>query len=109
MSGLSPAIEALQDLPRSERADELESLLTSQIKAVLLMPDDEELPLAESFFDLGLTSLLLGEVKAEMEELLGCHISITQLFNKPTVDQLMIYLTTEVLADLFDACGNEER
>lgn len=102
VSELSPAIEALLDLPRSERADELESLLTAQIKAVLLMPDDEELPLTVSFFDLGLTSLLLGEVKAHLEELLGRHISTTQLFNKPTVDQLLTYLTTEVLAELFE-------
>jgi len=77
-------------------------LVTSQIKAVLLMGDDEELPLTESFFDLGLTSLLLGEVKAQLEELLGCHIGTTQLFNKPTVDQLMTHLTTEVLTELFD-------
>lgn len=102
MSELTPAIEKLQDLPRSERADELETLVTGQIKSVLLMTESEELPLAESFFDLGLTSLLLGEVKVQLEETLGCHISITQLFNQPTVDQLLAYLTAEVLTDVFN-------
>jgi acyl carrier protein len=96
------AVETLQELPKSERVGKLEELVTSQIKAILLMPDDEELPLTESFFDLGLTSLLLGEVKAHLEALLGCHISTTQLFNKPTVDQLMTHLTTEVLTGLFE-------
>lgn len=84
-----------------ERSDKLESLVTEQIKSVLLMTEDEELPLTESFFDLGLTSLLLGEVKMQLEDLLCCDISITQLFNQPTADQLITYLRAEALRDVF--------
>jgi acyl carrier protein len=108
MGELTSAIQQLRALPISEREDQLESLVTDEFKATLLMPEDEELPLTESFFDLGLTSLLLGEVKDRLERVLGCQISTTQLFNKPTVEQLMTHLTTKVLADHFDRrTGNE--
>jgi len=54
-----------------------------------------------SFFDLGLTSLRLTEVKQRLETMLGCGINANVLFNRPTVSQLMEHLTGDVLAELF--------
>lgn len=65
------------------------------------MTDDEEFPLSESFFDMGFTSLRITEAKQRLEESLGCSISSTVLFNNPTVEQLVAYMTSDVLADLF--------
>jgi acyl carrier protein len=79
----------------------LESVVVDEFKRVLLMPDDEELSLSDTFFELGLTSLGLTDVKQRLEDLLGRGISSTALFNSPTVEQLMDYLTGDVLADLF--------
>ncbi|MFJ1795212.1 acyl carrier protein [Kitasatospora griseola] len=65
------------------------------------MAEDEDFPLSESFFDLGLTSLRVTEVKQRLEELLDCSISANVLFNSPTVELMLTYLMTEVLTDLF--------
>ncbi|WP_232734129.1 acyl carrier protein [Kitasatospora sp. CB02891] len=65
------------------------------------MSEDEDFPLSESFFDLGLTSLRVTEVKQRLEEFLDCSISANVLFNSPTVELMLTYLMTEVLTDLF--------
>ena len=57
------------------------------------MDGGEELPLDQGFFDLGLTSLRLSEVRAHLEELLDISIDATVLFSQPTVEQLVPYLT----------------
>lgn len=102
--GPAPDIVAsLRDLPRSERADVLAELLAAEFKAVLLMTDDDELPFEQSFFDLGLTSLTLSDLKQRIEGLLGCEINANVLFNSPTIVRLLEYLTEGPLADLFAA------
>ncbi|WP_055494213.1 acyl carrier protein [Streptomyces sp. TP-A0356] len=100
---MAPIAERLESLSRSERWTALESIVVAEFKTALLMTEDEELPLADSFFELGLTSLALTDVKQRLEELLGQGISSTVMFNRPTVEQLMDYLTSEVLAELFDS------
>jgi acyl carrier protein len=96
-------LTALWDLPRSERVDTLTELLVSEFKEVLLMSEDDELPLDGSFFDLGLTSLTLSDLKQRLEGLLGCEINANILFNSPTVTRLVEHLTTVALADLFQS------
>jgi hypothetical protein len=97
----TPAVRALRELPRSERLDALESLVAAEFKVVLLMSDDEELPLGTSYFELGFTSLRITEAKQRLERLLGRPISSSLLFNSPTVKQLLDHLTTEVFPELF--------
>lgn len=93
--------ERLGDLPRSERADALTELLVTEFKAVLLMTDDDELPFEQSYFDLGLTSLTLSDLKQRLERLLGCEVNANILFNSPTITRLLEYLMGGPLADLF--------
>ncbi|MFI6566169.1 acyl carrier protein [Streptomyces sp. NPDC050534] len=57
------------------------------------MDDHEELPLDHGYFDIGLTSLRLTDLRAHLEELLGISIDATVLFSQPTVEQLVSYLT----------------
>jgi acyl carrier protein len=102
---MAPIAEELESLSKSERWSALESTVIAEFKAALLMDDDEELPVEDSFFELGLTSLALTDVKQRLEGLLGCGISSTVLFNRPTVEQLMDYLTAEVLPELFETNG----
>lgn len=66
--------------------------MVREFKAALLMTAADELPLDESFFDLGLTSLMLTDVKQRLETLLGLPINASELFNRPTVEQLIDYL-----------------
>jgi acyl carrier protein len=101
MVARTETIAALWELPRSERVETLTELLVAEFKAVLLMADDEELPLECSYFDLGLTSLTLSDLKQRLEGLLGCEINANILFNSPTVTRLVEHLTAEPLAELF--------
>jgi acyl carrier protein len=88
----------LRDLPRSERRDALEEMVVEQFRATLLMDDEEELPDTESFFDLGLTSLLIADIKERLEQTLSCSISANVLFNSPTIRRLVDHLAVDVLA-----------
>lgn len=101
MDEATPTVEKLCALPRSERRDALQELVVNEFKSTLLMPADEELPADESFFDLGFTSLRITEIKQRLEMLLGRPISANMLFNNPTIDALVTYLTADVLAEFF--------
>ncbi|MEV6796037.1 acyl carrier protein [Streptomyces sp. NPDC051320] len=92
----------LRELPLSERREALEAVVVAEFKAALLMTEAEELPLRDNFFDIGLTSLRLTEVRQRLETLLDCVISANRLFNSPTVEKLMNHLVEEALADVFD-------
>jgi acyl carrier protein len=94
-------IQWLQSLPRSERRDALESFVVAEFKSTLLMTAEDELSREESFFDLGLTSLGLTEVKQKLDTLLGCAISANSLFNQPTMTALITHLCRDVLPELF--------
>lgn len=95
------AVLELLGMPVSERRNALESWVTEQFKDALLVPSDEDLPLDESFFEMGLTSLRVVEIKDWLEELLGRPISANTLFNRPTLEQLLDYLSDEVIPDVF--------
>lgn len=94
-------IQWLESLPRSERRDALESVVVREFKTTLLMTAEDELPRDQSFFDLGLTSLRLTEVKQSLDTLLGRAISANSLFNQPTIAAIITQLCNEVLPELF--------
>ncbi|PJN23378.1 hypothetical protein CG736_23710 [Kitasatospora sp. CB02891] len=94
-------LQELRNTPKLDRPDALEQIVIREFKESLLMSEDEDFPLSESFFDLGLTSLRVTEVKQRLEEFLDCSISANVLFNSPTVELMLTYLMTEVLTDLF--------
>ena len=96
-------VEHLRAMPRPERFAALESVVVAEFKAALLMDEADELLMTSSFFDLGLTSLGLTDVKQRIEDLLGLSIGSTVMFNSPTVEQLMDRLTSDVLGELFEA------
>jgi acyl carrier protein len=99
----SPAAARLLSLPPAERADELEVLVVAEFRRTLMMADEEPLPLDESFFDIGFTSLRIAEVRDALQDLLGCEISTNVLFNSPTVAQLLAYLRETALPEVFGA------
>ncbi|MEU9578498.1 MULTISPECIES: acyl carrier protein [Streptomyces] len=84
--------QRLRELPRAELADEIETLVVGKFKDVLLMDDTEEFPVDISYFDLGLTSLRLTEIRQSLEQLLDLSINVNVLFNEPTVNHLVDHL-----------------
>jgi acyl carrier protein len=109
MADTAEIVRTLRALPRAERRDVLEAVVVEEFKSTLLMTEDEELPIDESFFDLGFTSLRITEAKQRLEELFGRPISANVLFNSPTVDELVDYLSSEVLADMFEPSAPARR
>ncbi|WP_189959472.1 acyl carrier protein [Streptomyces alanosinicus] len=79
-------------MSRQERQDALEQLVSRYVKEALFMDSGDELPLDQGFFDLGLTSLRLSEIRARLEAELDLDIDATVLFSRPTVDQLVSHL-----------------
>lgn len=101
MTTPGPVARQLAELPRSERMDFLAGILEAQFKPALMMTEQDELSLDENYFELGLNSLSVVDIKSRLEELLGREIEMAPLFSQPTLRQLLDYLADEVLADLF--------
>lgn len=79
----------------------VETLLVRELQAALLIEGDgDQFPVDDSFFDLGLTSLRLMEVKQRVEAVLGARIGAATLFNHATVARLADHLVAEVLPGL---------
>ena len=97
----TPWIQQLAEAPRSERAAMLEAVVVSEFRTRLLMSESEALPLDESFFALGLTSIGAAELQQRLEAVFGRRVDSSSLFNNPTIGYLLAYLRAEVLADLF--------
>ncbi len=101
MTAPGEAVARLRTLPRADRHDALVALLVAEFKRSLLMDEDDELPFDQNYFDLGLTSLSLTELRKRLAVALGRDLDVTVMFNRPTVAHLTAYLTGTVLADLF--------
>jgi aryl carrier-like protein len=85
----------------------VETLLVRELQAALLIEGDgDEFPVDDSFFDLGLTSLRLMEVKRRVEAVLGARIGAATLFNHATVARLADHLAAEVLPELVPSPDN---
>src|SRR5216683_1529270 len=109
MTPAAPLARQLRELPRSERRAALQAAVSAEVRRALLMSADDELPLDANYFDLGLTSLRIVEIKEGLEAGLGCEIDGSVLFGRPTVEQLVAHLTGESLPGLFAARPAEER
>ncbi|GHF32770.1 hypothetical protein GCM10010218_12290 [Streptomyces mashuensis] len=95
MEYLGATVEELRELPPHEFRKAVEALVAQEFRTALYMTEDEELPLDVGFFDLGLTSLRLSDIKQVLETRLQQEIDIAVLFRRPTVGQLIDYLSGE--------------
>ncbi|MES9520380.1 acyl carrier protein [Streptomyces capoamus] len=100
MTTTTPLVEQLRALPRPERRSRVEELARTEFRTALLMSEDEDVPLDQNYFDLGLTSLRVTEIKQRLEAQLGCAIDTAVLFAVPTLGRLVEYLQTEILPKL---------
>jgi acyl carrier protein len=94
-----PICAQLSELSWIERRDALQDLVVAEFKRVLLMPESERLCLDTNYFDMGLTSLRLTEIRQRLEDVLDIGIDATVLFNLATVDDLLTYLTDLLSTD----------
>lgn len=94
-----PRCAELSELNWDECRDVLEDLVVAEFKRAMLMPVDEQISLDTSYFDMGLTSLRLTEIRQHLEGVLDIGIDATVLFNSPTIDDLLTHLTNRLSAD----------
>jgi acyl carrier protein len=101
MTTAAPWVELLTKAPLSDRRRLLEAQLVSAFRTWLHMTPSDAVPLDESYFALGLTSLGAVELQQHLEAQLGRRIESANLYNNPTVGHLSAYLRDDVLTDLF--------
>lgn len=96
----------LAHLPLAERHAALAGLVAAEFRSVLQMMPGEAVPEDENFFDMGLTSLSVEELKQRLEGSLACRIDAELLFNHPTLAHLLSHLESGPLAELFHAAAS---
>jgi hypothetical protein len=92
----TPDVARIRALPRSDRVGGLRELVVTELRAALLMEPGEVIPPRVSFFDLGLTSRSVYELRQRLEDRLGHPVSTTVMFNEPTLDQLVALFADEL-------------
>ncbi|MFD8687714.1 acyl carrier protein [Streptomyces sp. NPDC059651] len=108
MTTTTPLVEQLRTLSRPERRLRVEELAHNELRAALLMPEDEDVPPDQNYFDLGLTSLRVTEIKQRLEARLGCAIDTSVLFANPTLGHLVEFLQAEILPKLMGESSASE-
>lgn len=99
-------VDELRDLTPEERRTRLTNFLRDQLAQVLGFANAEKINLRQRLFDLGLDSLMAVELKNRLEAGLELAIAPTLMFDYPTVEALVNYLSEE-MARKFMA-GSEE-
>ena len=100
MTEPSARVREILALPKAERRAALEELVIAEFAAILGLGADEEFPRHTGFFDLGMTSLRLTEVRQRLTRLLGDQVRVETLFEHATMASLLEHLVTAVLPDL---------
>jgi len=91
-------IKQIDTIPIDERRDFLVTHVQTQLARVLGLDAPEEIEVQQGFFDLGMDSLTSVELRNQLQESLGRSLPATLLFKYPTIENLVDYLATEVLA-----------
>lgn len=99
----APWLRRLAATPRAERDRLLEHLVVRPFRTALLLGESDPFPYGESYFALGLTSLGAVEIEQYLCSALGRPVDAATILSHPTVDHLLSYLRTDVLAEFFAA------
>ncbi|NEO45949.1 MAG: KR domain-containing protein, partial [Moorea sp. SIO4A3] len=90
--------EQLEAATVSERQELLTTHLRSIIAKTLGLQDIQKIEMRQPLFDLGLDSLMAVELKNRLESSLETSLRSTLLFDYPTLEKLIDYLSVEVLS-----------
>jgi len=90
-------LQQLETTPLSDRRNLLIAHVQTEVARVMRL-DASQLPdPQQGFFDLGMDSLMLVELKNRLENTLGTSLPTTLPFDYPTVAALVDYLVQEVM------------
>ncbi|MEO8180781.1 MAG: type I polyketide synthase [Deltaproteobacteria bacterium] len=92
-----PMAEVLAALPRAARKGYLRDWIAGQVAAVLGHEDAHALSLQRGFFDLGMDSLMVVELRRRVEKGIGRRLSTGVAFSHPNIEALAEYLAGELI------------
>jgi phthiocerol/phenolphthiocerol synthesis type-I polyketide synthase A len=96
VDAVSSAKVTWSQLPAETVLSEVQNGLRTILARELQMPE-ADFELDRPFAELGLNSVMAMSVRRETEQLVGFELSVTMLFNYPTVASLAAYLAAKVL------------
>lgn len=90
-------MQQLISLGVNERRIMLSNYLQSEVSKVLGLPASQLPDTQIGFFDMGMDSLMMVELRSQVERSLDKTIAATALFEHPNIQSLAEYLATEIL------------
>ncbi len=94
---ISPLMQQLTSLGINERQIMLSNYLQSEVGKVLGLPSSRLPDTQVGFFDMGMDSLMMVELRSQVERNLNLKIASTALFEHPNINSLAQYIAAEVL------------
>ncbi|MBN8467609.1 acyltransferase domain-containing protein [Corallococcus exiguus] len=91
----SPQLAGWAELPERERATKLRSLVHAEVARILKF-DAARLDPKGGFFQMGMDSVMAGQLRNRLEQQLGRKFAVTVIFENPTVERLSRHLGTFV-------------
>ncbi|MHA7630687.1 type I polyketide synthase [Corallococcus sp. M7] len=91
----SPQLAGWAELPERERATKLRGLVHAEVARILKF-DAARLDPKGGFFQMGMDSVMAGQLRNRLEQQLGRKFAVTVIFENPTVERLSRQLGTFV-------------
>lgn len=90
-------LKALESAAVSRRTEVLLERLNALCCDIMRLPPDSRIELRQRLFDSGMDSLMAIELKNQLERELDITLTATLVFDYPTLEAIMDYLTNEML------------
>jgi acyl transferase domain-containing protein/acyl carrier protein len=94
--------EQLSALPIAQRQRFLRNYLIEQVSAVLGLTDTRQLATETGFSELGMDSLMTLELRNRLQKSVNMALPSTLAFKYPSVDELLVFLVTDIFSGLFN-------
>nr|VFJ59823.1 MAG: myxalamid-type polyketide synthase MxaB [Candidatus Kentron sp. DK] len=96
-------LEELRETPPEKQRDHLRSHIQSELNRVLGFEPGQPMDPSKGFTDIGMDSLMVVEARNRLQAGLKCSLPSTVLFKYPSLDKLVNYIASEILALEFSA------
>lgn len=93
----SKILQILNNTPVKERIHKLTTYLQGEVAKILGFREGEMPAWDRGFFEMGMDSLMVVELKTRLENELECSLPATVTFESPNIEQLSKYLSSRIL------------
>lgn len=96
----STFLRELEHVPPGKWAELLTAHLQIEVGRVLKLDPSRQPDPHQGFFDMGMDSLMVLDLKNRLQKSLGCPLPTTLPFEYPTIEALTAYLSTRLFPDM---------